>query len=118
MLRKMALESCSERPVERSVGIWKGLMALPRGVSVGAGEPDILPNSLRELGEILFSGSEEKRKSEMLVFLAPTPFLTVNRNVIEIPTSLQSRLTFKANAKGLKTHWGWKHTCVNRGSFL
>lgn len=117
MLRKMALESYSEHPVERSVGIWNGLMALPRGVSVGAGESDILPDSLREPGEVLSSASEERKKSETLVFLAPTPFLTVNRNVIEIPTSLQSRLTFKANAKGLKTHWEWEHTCVNRGSF-
>lgn len=61
MLRKLALESCSEHPVERSVGIWNGLMALPPGVSVGAREePDILPESLRELGENLFSASEEK----------------------------------------------------------
>lgn len=85
---------------------------------MGAGEPDILSDSLRGLGEALLSASEEKEKSERLVFLVSTPSLTVNRNVIEIPTSLQSRLTFKANAKGLKSHWGWKHVCMNRGSFL
>lgn len=60
MLRKLALESRSGHAVERSVGIWNGLMALPRGVSVGAGEPDALPESLRELGENLFNASEEK----------------------------------------------------------
>lgn len=100
------------------MGIWNGLVALSQGVSVGAGEPDILPDSLRGLGEVLLGASEEKEKPEMLVFLVPTPSLTVNRNVIENPTSLQSRLTFKANAKGLKTHWGWKQACMNRGSFL
>lgn len=99
------------------MGIWNGLMAHHRVSAWVLREPDILPDSLRELGEILSSASEEKKKSETPVFLAPTPFLTVNRNVIEIPTRLQSRLTFKANAKGLKTHWGWRHTCMNRGSF-
>lgn len=63
MLRKMALEPCSERPVERSVGIWNGLMALPWGVSVGAGEPDILPDSLRELGEILSSVLQKRKRN-------------------------------------------------------
>ena len=45
----------------------------------------------------------------MLIFLVPTHSLTMNRNVIEISTSLQSRLTFKANAKGLKTHSRWNN---------
>lgn len=50
----------------------------------------------------------------MLIFLVPTHSLTMNRNVIEISTSLQSRLTFKANAKGLKTHSRWNNIHENR----
>lgn len=51
----------------------------------------------------------------MLIFLVPTHSLTMNRNRIEISTSLQSRLTFKANTKGLKTHSRWNNVHINRG---
>ena len=61
--------------------------------------------SLRGIAAFLFRASEGKnKKSKMLIFLVPTHSLAMNRNMIEISTSLQSRLTFKANAKVLKTH--------------
>lgn len=50
----------------------------------------------------------------MLIFLVSTHSLTMNTNVIEISTSLQRRLTFKANAKGLKTHSRWNNIRTNR----
>ena len=52
----------------------------------------------------------------MLIFLGSTHSLTMNRNMTEISTCLQSRLTFKANAKGLKTHFGWNNVPINRES--
>lgn len=60
------------------------------------------------------SGLQKKKKSRMLIFLVPTHSLTMNRNMIEIFTRLQSRLPFKANAKGLRTHSRWNNVCKNR----
>ena len=81
---------------------------MPGGGEVVCQWPGSQIPSLRGLDEFLFRASEfkkkKKKKSKMLIFLVPTHSLTMNTNVIEISTSLQSRLTFKANAKGLKTH--------------
>lgn len=49
----------------------------------------------------------------MLVFLVPTHSLTMNRNMIEISTSVQIRLTFKANVKSLKTHSSWNNVHID-----
>lgn len=57
---------------------------------------------------------KEKKKPRMLIFLVPTHSLTMNRNMIEIFTRHQSRLPFKANAKGLRTHSSWNNVCKNR----
>lgn len=38
----------------------------------------------------------------------------MNRNMIEISTSVQSRLTFKANVKSLKTHSRWNNVHRDR----
>lgn len=71
--------------------------------------------SLRGIAAFLFRASEgKKKKSKMLIFLVPTHSLAMNRNMIEISTSLQSRLTFKANAKALKTHSRWNNVHINR----
>ena len=72
--------------------------------------------SLRGLDEFPCRASEfkKKKKSKMLIFLVPTHSLTMNTNAIEISTSLQRRLTFKANAKGLKTHSRWNNIHTNR----
>lgn len=58
--------------------------------------------ALEALTSFLFRVPEEKKK--VLIFLVSTHSSTMNRNMIEISTSHPSRLTFKANAKGLKTH--------------
>lgn len=72
--------------------------------------------SLGGIAAFLFRASEgkKKKKSQMLIFLVPTHSLAMNRNMIEISTSLQSRLTFKANAKALKTHSRWNNVHINR----
>lgn len=59
-------------------------------------------------------GFRRKKKSKTLIFLVPTHSLTMNRNMIEISTSLQSRLTFKANVKSLKTHSRWNTVHIDR----
>lgn len=78
---------------------------MPGGGEVVCQWPGSQIPSLRGLDEFRCRASElkKKKKSKMLIFLVPTHSLTMNTNVIEISTSLQSRLTFKANAKGLKT---------------
>lgn len=74
---------------------------------VGAGLPP--------LKHLLVSVQGFRRKnSKMLIFLVPTHSLTMNRNMMEISTRLQSRLTFKANTKGLKTHFRWNNVCKTR----
>lgn len=89
---------------------------MPGGGEVVCQWPGSQIPSLRGLDEFRCRASEfkKKKKSKMLIFLVPTHSLTMNTNVIEISTSLQSRLTFKANAKGLKTQSRWNNIHKNR----
>lgn len=87
------------------------------GLAMGQGGQT---TSLGGLAVFLFgaSGGEKnthkKNKTQMLIFLVPTHSLTMNRNMIEISTSVQSRLTFKANVKSLKTHSSWNNVHIDR----
>lgn len=110
MFRKTALKAHGYF-FGRAVGFLEQVLTWGEWAGHEAGELDHLPG---RTCCVSVQGLRRKKKSKMLIFLVPTHSLTMNRIMIEISTSLQSRLTFKANVKSLKTHSRWNNVHIDR----